>query len=129
MFKPLIAIAATYLAFCPTVALADEDGNELLAQCNVVLQLLDGGRMQPEDALGAGQCLGFMQATKDLNRLYQIRDQRNALFCVPKDGINNGQATRIVVKYLRDHPEDLHKPNIILATAAFRDAYPCASKR
>jgi hypothetical protein len=29
------------------------------------------------------------------------------IFCLP-DGVTNGQLAKVVIKYLDDHPEDLH---------------------
>ena len=128
MLKSLMATAAICLATFPHAASAGEDGNELLTQCNLVIQFLDGGRtepVEPANALDAGHCLGFVEATTNLMYFYQLTDRKSALFCTPEGGISNGQAARILVKYLREHPQDLHQPKAVLAAAAFRDAYPC----
>jgi hypothetical protein len=50
---------------------------------------------------------------------------KKALFCTPESGITNDQAARVVVKYLREHPERLHEKESLLAMAAFAEAFPC----
>jgi len=50
------------------------------------------------------------------------------LFCAP-DGVISGQAARIVIKYLRDHPEELHQPDYALTIAALHAAFPCPNKK
>jgi hypothetical protein len=67
-----------------------------------------------------GACLGVIDAVLILsNRL--PRDQK---FCAPSSFLSS-QVTRIVVKYLEDHPARLHElfPNLVLE--AIRNAWPC----
>ena len=66
----------------------------------------------------------MMQGILSLNTVYESRDRKNALFCLP-GAISNQQATRIVLRYLKDHPESLHLNVSILAIRAFNEAYPC----
>ncbi|WP_341580825.1 Rap1a/Tai family immunity protein [Marinobacter metalliresistant] len=103
---------------------ANADGNDLLQKCNKAVQFMDSPPENP-DFGSIGFCLGMMQGITNLNSVYEIRLEDEALFCGPEDGINNGQATRIVVKYLKDNPQDLHQHEGVLAIAAFMDAYPC----
>ena len=35
------------------------------------------------------------------------------------------QLARVLVKWLREHPERLHEIKSILTTAAFRESFPC----
>jgi len=41
------------------------------------------------------------------------------------DEAENDQFIRVAVKYLEDHPEDLHAQAAILIQAALREAFPC----
>ncbi len=61
-----------------------------------------------------------MQRMTQTNLAYQSVLNDNAQFCLPAGGITNGQAARIVVKYLRDHPEDLHRNEFVLAFGPLR---------
>ena len=84
----------------------------------------------PKDKFGMGFCLGLMQGITMSNRLQQAsKPSALPLFCIPEDGIENGQAARIVVKYLREHPQHLHLDDFTLAVSAFQEAYPCASSK
>ena len=105
-------------------AQANADGNELLQKCNKAVQFMDNPPQNP-DFGSIGFCLGMMQGITNLNSVYEVRLSEEALFCGPENGINNGQATRIVVKYLKDNPQALHQHEGVLAIAAFMDAYPC----
>lgn len=100
------------------------DGNKLLSQCNAAIQIMDGGTL-PKDAYIAASCLGLVQGITNLNLLYQVNEKNDTFFCLPAGGINNGQAARIVVKYLKEHPEKLHENESFLAIGAFVEAYPC----
>ncbi len=44
--------------------------------------------------------------------------------CVP-DEVTVGQITKVVVKYLKDHPEKLHLGAGLLTMTALKDAFPC----
>jgi|ERR1700683_2305483 len=46
------------------------------------------------------------------------------LFCLP-DEVENGQIIRIVLKYVRDNPEEAHQPTSFLVVDALRKAFPC----
>ncbi len=104
------------------------DGNELLRTCNIMLNIVDKTvkDFDYEDAGNSSFCLGFMQGIIGLNSVYESKTDNNntPLFCHP-EGIITGQATRVVVKYLKDHPEQLHNNMITLTILAFKKAFPC----
>lgn len=101
------------------------DGNRLLSSCEVVLDSVNTSQISG-DSYHAGFCLGFVQGVYQLNGAYQSWlkvDQ--PLFCTPPEGISNGQAVRIVNKYLQEHPEQLHEEEYFLVIKALREAFPC----
>jgi hypothetical protein len=100
------------------------DGNALLAKCNTALNLVDG-ISTGGDSGDIGFCFGMMQGITFMNGAYGVMLNKKAIFCPPSSGITNIQAARIVVKYLRDHPEELHENEGILAMKAFIAVYPC----
>lgn len=105
---------------------AHADGNKLLNDCNIVVRTMDAGEPPSSgEGVSAGMCLGLMQGITNLNLIYQMKFNNETLFCLPPLGINNGQAARIVVNYLRSKPEELHKNRSFLAIDAFADAFPC----
>jgi hypothetical protein len=105
-----------------------EDGNKLLTDCGALVSFLDRQSIDSTNSTGMGFCSGLMQGLIHMNQIYGHSLKDKALFCTP-DGVNNGQAARIVVKYLRAHPEELHKPGSILAFAALKEAFPCAKTK
>ncbi len=107
----------------PTLAFAD--GNELLKQCGTLVAFLDGAAADISKDGQVNFCLGFMQGITQTNLVYQKVLNDNAQFCLPARGITDGQAARIVVKYLRDHPEDLHRSEFVLSFWALKEAFPC----
>ena len=109
------------------------DGNSLLAECTSAIALVEKlntraltiDNFKNENFLGAGSCLGMMQGMKDMNKSYEVLLSKKALFCTPESGVSNDQAARIVVKYLKEHPEKLHEKESLLAIEAFMEAFPC----
>ena len=123
---PLIAIFAAGPASADDVR---NDGNLLLPSCNAVVLAMDNGTT-PKDKFGMGFCLGLVQGITMSNRLQQAsKSPASPLFCIPQDGIENGQAARVLVKYLREHPQHLHLDDFTLAISAFQEAYPCAPRQ
>ncbi len=104
-----------------------DDGNTLLRICSIALNIFDetGKDFDVGDAVSGGICMGFMQGITNLNLIYQSMVDHDPLFCIPEGGITNGQAARVVVKYLKNHPEQLHKDMITLTVLAFKKVFPC----
>jgi hypothetical protein len=46
----------------------------------------------------------------------------------PDDGVTGGQQIRVVLKYLQDHPEELHLDDALLVDRALAKAFPCPKK-
>ncbi|WLG39850.1 Rap1a/Tai family immunity protein [Pseudomonas rhodesiae] len=102
------------------------DGNFLLSSCNATLRIMDGEKLSSStDQIGIGQCLGLVEGVR--NTLVYLNDlvERDFKICWPEDGIPNGQAVRILVKYLNEHPADLSNDQTLLTMIAFKSAYPC----
>ena len=101
------------------------DGNELLKRCDSLVSYTDS---ESSDISPSGEmmfCVGFMQGITNTNLLYQTILKSDAQFCLPEWGISNSQAARIVVKHLRDYPEELHRNEFVLAIWALKEAFPC----
>lgn len=47
-------------------------------------------------------------------------------FCLPEES-ENGQLIRIALKFIRNHPEEAHRPTAFLLASALRDAFPCGA--
>jgi hypothetical protein len=47
--------------------------------------------------------------------------------CIPSE-VNQAQLARILVKWLRDHPERLHEQDFLLTFNALHEAFPCQAE-
>lgn len=102
------------------------DGNFILSKCNATIRVMDGEKLTSKtDEFGIGQCFGLVEGVR--NTLVYLNDfvESDLKICWPKEGIPNGQAIRILVKYLNEHPADLNDDQTFLTMMAFKNAYPC----
>ncbi|MNV92649.1 hypothetical protein D3C71_1872670 [compost metagenome] len=94
--------------------------------CSVPSQpSIDGDYTSLSPDFNAGYCFGTVGAVMDtmINLYYDL--PKDAKACFPENGIQYGQAVRIVTRYLSDHPASLHKSGSMLSIEAFKAAYPC----
>jgi hypothetical protein len=95
---------------------------ELLRQCD--------GRATDEDAKSLGRllCLTYLDGFIQGHRLTtDLLKPAKPLLCFPADGIELEQAQLVVAKWLREHPQDLHRSTRILVMVALTQAFPCAA--
>ncbi|MCF8466423.1 MAG: hypothetical protein K9G33_03390 [Sneathiella sp.] len=71
------------------------------------------------------RCFSYVKGIVDGATLTFDLKPEARMFCVPKQGISVDQSVRVVVKHLKDHPEDLHKRSLILAYKSLILAFPC----
>lgn len=116
----LILLVSLFVA-TPEISFGIEDGNQLLDECSHALK---GPESYGLNFIAASRCFGYLEGITSTSFLYQRRGTET-LFCLPENSIQNIEATKIVVKYLENHPEQLHKHKLILAIDAFTQAYPC----
>lgn len=104
------------------------DGNMLLKACNAAVQYDDTGKSNGT-SVDVGYCYGFVEGVRNTLAIWTISaktlHEAGPHVCMPSEGIENGQAARIIVKYLKDHPEELHEFAALLAMEAFQNAFPC----
>ena len=67
-------------------------------------------------AFCSGIVSGVLSSSNIMERRYK--------FC-PPPGVNLLQAMKVLVKFMNDHPDQLHQEVAVLATAAFFNAWPC----
>ncbi|ATR84458.1 hypothetical protein CS390_18970 [Pseudomonas sp. HLS-6] len=101
------------------------DGNQLLKDCKTNIRLMNGSHFQQsDDGIGVGSCVGLVEGVMKTMAYLNTALEKDLRVCWP-DNITNGQGIRIVVKYLEEHPKDLHKDRTLLAMFAFSQAYRC----
>jgi len=110
-------------------AAPEGNGNLLLQACTLGIRFDNSPQAfiqgKPDEYWGAGYCLGLVRGLVTMNDAWQ-HDTKDAsrFFCTPLSN-TTGQFIRVVVKYLKEHPERLHEQDMGLATVALRDAFPC----
>ena len=128
--KKIITGLTLSLLLSSGVAIAS-DGNELLENCQTVVNEMDGGSLEESFStyLKVGYCFGLIEGVRNAMVMYGASgDLRKDSFlhsCFPEDNIQNGQAARIITSYLKKNPAELNKNGSALAMFAFIDAYPC----
>ncbi len=87
---------------------------EMLFKNNLALAMVSAG--------GVTFDLNSKTAKRDDARPIVLKEFRDA--CIP-DQVPLLQLARVLVKWLREHPERLHEPKMTLTLAAFQAAFPC----
>jgi hypothetical protein len=109
-----------------------EDGNNLLDNCTQMVNYADNSSAQTND-VKFGWCSGWLDgviATLDQWHVATSQDfdsySKTGIvgICFPQ-GVTKGQTARVIVKYLRDHPNRLQESQMLLTIDALRDAFPC----
>jgi len=133
-----------------------KDGNDVLDQCSVMITLADSPQSTKSlsneeftEMMGKGSwCSGYLQAVEDASWESQLKvaivfgtmkltfaapakNQETAFQvlrtpCLPEN-VTVLQIARVVVKWLRDHPERLNQQKSILVGTALSDAFTCDS--
>jgi len=111
-----------------------ESGNAFLQVCASSFDKADAPTAQTDTEIvnGVG-CMSFLRGLDEgVNFGVQFADvstkQQSPLpWCTP-DNATAVQVGRILVKYIRAHPETSNQRTSLLALYAFRDAFPCEAK-
>jgi len=102
-----------------------DDGNGFLEKGSAAVRADDGEQVSQHDMIGAGYCLGYLLGFADAESLSSALEGNKPLLCLPKQGLRNLQAARMVTKWLKDHPSELHKNGRISVVVALKEAFPC----
>lgn len=121
MNKLGLVITSLLLISSPLRA-ATVDGNLVLKHCKTALQFTDRvlSNTDPGDSTGVGFCVGMLEGVT-----YTMTLLSDGAICPPGGGMKNMEVLKIVVRYLENHPADLHIDGAFLVNMALFDAYPC----
>jgi len=122
-FAALVLTAVMVAGSAPRT-LPGPDGNELLRNCSVAVRQSDGADLNPEEMVRSVWCSGYVGGFLDGLAVMSWKGGATKV-CLPTDGITNGQAARIVVKYLRANPETLHQSGRISLLVSIAEAFKC----
>ena len=126
----IAAILLSFTSFTPVLGHGKvHDGNDLLQKCSNVIRTFEAGIKESEITktmlADANFCSGMMQGMTNTIIFFDAFQVTQSIVCLPEDGISNGQAAKVVIKYLEEHPEQLHVADSGLAFLALMDAFPC----
>jgi len=111
----------------PSFALAGLDGNGLLQKCGPIEKLYDDpASLSSQEGSGVVYCLGYVDSF--LETFYFQRQAKivpAVPYCLPDEKLPRKDLVSAVVKYLENHPDELHKPAGLHIFMALREAYPC----
>lgn len=117
LFKAFLLI---YLFIFPINLKAYERAEELMWACD--------GRGGKDEMSNAGMgiyCYGYFSGILDANALFNRINPKTMIFCPPDEGISLEKAAKIYVKWLKEHPEDMHTPARIIVPIALKSVFPC----
>ncbi len=105
-------------------------GMKLLDECQLAIK--ESNQVPPADWVDVGHCIGYLQGYWSAWQIWSLANKESggklrSPACIP-DGVTTGEIVRVVVKYLKDHPNKLHEDAGILVFWALSGAYPCSAK-
>src|SRR6266496_1313567 len=109
------ALLGLVLAANPSGPEPMQTGSALLSWC----EKYEAGAENEHSGLCVGYVMGVLEMVK------RMPPNAREFPCLPENATND-QAVRVVLKYLRDHPEQLHKARLTLTLDSLRAAFPCS---
>jgi hypothetical protein len=135
MSRKWFLLVSIFLIVVAVIPAFDASGNGVLAKCQTAIQFVDNNGAPVGEHFDSGWCIGWVAGALQLSKLHNdwatFIGEKPALlqFCLPDSGIPAIQAARVVVKYLKEHTEQLHEDGMSLTIAALKDSFPCTSKK
>lgn len=121
MLRPTIgaAIIGLVLSFSTEAMAFSLTGNDVLRRC-------DGPYTNDMEKLAfTSFCTGYLQGLQQMQHV--VIGLRNVppLYCEPTESGNYDQLQRVVIKWLKNNPDQLHRDARVLVTKALMEAFPC----
>jgi len=124
MFKVLSLTLSFFLIFSAGLSQANSTGNDLLRGCTAMVKGADGPELSGDESALALYWAGYISGFTDSYSI-TLMGQKPTMYCYPLQGIENGQAARIVVKYLKENPKELYQSARLCLLLALQNAFPC----
>ncbi len=129
---------ALFLFLClPVVAqhiTLPTDGNGVLEFCGDALAVVDNQppKIDQRDLImHTGWCSGYVGGIVETYQLGsgvlagKLDSTEKGLMGVCIPNVTNAQVMRVFVKWLREHPTELHRPSMVLSIEILHDGFPC----
>jgi hypothetical protein len=120
MFKYLLFI--TILLNSVSTYGAVNTGADLLQKCDSYISYM-GNKKIPDNnfAHEMGICAGFIDGVVYTHNVVR---SGSPIWCLPNN-VDSDQVIRVIVKHIRDNPDDLNKDLGTITLVAMLDAFPC----
>ena len=116
-------LVAIFIVLCSFPAHADTQEEAKAQKLLSAAYILDACKEKPsESAFRKGRCSGQIETLFLLASAGALVP--DARFC-PPGGATMDQTRKVIIKYIDDRPEQLHRPFHDLAIEALRKAWPC----
>lgn len=126
MMKRWTVILTCFLSLLGTENSIAFTGNDLLDKCAEAGRYVDGGEYA--DAGSINYCFGFIQSFVQTS-IFTEGSTQPLYICFPfEDKFTLNQLVRILVKYLKEHPDQLHHQAVYLVANAFKESFPCSDE-
>lgn len=121
-----IVLSFVILLMCCTNGYCLMTGNDLLKSCSATVKLSDNIKLSAVEASNSSLCIGYLSGfTDSLQLSTHLSGVPVNNICLPSEGVSNEQLARVMAKWLKDHPEDLHKSVRIEVLNALSHVFPC----
>jgi len=117
--KILLTIVLSLSLSCFAFA-AELNGTDLLQGCKSLIKALENDKLTQKDydniQFWSGYLAGFLDTMPVVGAIP---------YCLPEDGLQNGQLAMVIHKYLNDNSELIDKEPSALILLALTKAFPC----
>lgn len=123
-----------FLIACFSTTANAYSGSELLGQCRIFLQILDGGQPEMQDTFQAGLCGGYVLGVQEgfiaSSELADVVSEDKGSVSVTKQywdipsDVESEMIVQIVVRYLEKNPDMHSKPAVLSILNALTQTYP-----
>lgn len=99
-------------------------GFDLYQECSIDTYLA----ISSADYIKIAHCIGYIQGVEDGQLAMFLNYPKSKLFCMPYSDVTMLEERMVVVKWIKNNPDEVNKKPIDIITDAFVNAYPCKNK-
>jgi hypothetical protein len=124
LFTLIAALGLAAFGGAPQAQTVARTAGEFVNDCKEITPMQ--GREEPTLILMNGFCLGYLSGLMVLNQLFRDMGRGKPFFCAP-DWMSPGQARLVFLKYMEEHPENLHQDAGSMVMVSLMATFPCGS--
>lgn len=109
----------------PAALAAGASGADLLARCGAYEKSLQEQTLSAEETLDAMWCMGYVSGLLDGFGVSDFRIGEAIAVCPPEAAISRNEALAIILRWLRDNPQEHANSGRRSAIIALARTYPC----